>query len=200
MGLLKSAFILGFQKSPILLVDGFASKIPGGILPIAVFTEGLSIINGLVGGDGFSLDLLSANFKPAPGTTLINQEISSYPFLNQSTAANAVIQKPNRITMHMTRPVTTKNGGMVGKLPLFMALKLALEEHNSSGGTYTVMTPSYVYTGCLLRSVVDITGFNDEVKQVQYEWAFEFEQPLLMVSELDTALSDLMSKFTKGTP
>ncbi|MNE14400.1 hypothetical protein D3C80_1072790 [compost metagenome] len=127
-------------------------------------------------------------------------DIATYPFLNQATAANAVVKKPNRITLNMTRPATTTNGGYLAKPVMFTALKLALDNHTDLGGTYTVLTPSFIYTGCLLRSMVDLTGFSDQVKQVQYKWAFEFEQPLLYESQLNATLGNLMSKFEDGVP
>ncbi|OMQ26910.1 hypothetical protein [Serratia oryzae] len=200
MNIYESAFALSFQKTPILLVDGIARYVPGGVLPIAVFTEGLSIVNGLLDGANLNVDTLTTNFEPAAGGTLIVNDIATYPFLNQATAANAVVKRPNRITLNMTRPATTTNGGYLAKPVMFTALKLALDNHTDLGGTYTVLTPSFIYTGCLLRSMVDLTGFSDQVKQVQYKWAFEFEQPLLYESQLNATLGNLMSKFEDGIP
>lgn len=192
------AFRLAFQVSPILLVDGIAAKIPGGILPVAVFTEGLSIVNGLLQGDlGFNPN---AAFMPMSGTTLIQQEIGTLNFFNQATAANSVISKPNRIMMQMTRPASTQDGGYATKSLTFMALKWALDKHNQSGGSYIVLTPACIYTGCLLRSVIDASGFSDQNKQAQHTWVFEFEQPLLNISQLDAVLGNLMSKFDSGMP
>lgn len=48
--------------------------------------------------------------------------------------------------------------------------------------------------------MVDLTGFSDQVKQVQYKWAFEFEQPLLYESQLNATLGNLMKKFEDGIP
>lgn len=200
MNLYENAFALAFQKTPILLVDGIAKYVPGGVLPIAVLTEGVSIVNGLLGGSILDVDTLTTNFEPAAGSTLVVNDIATYPFLNQATAANAVVKKPNRITMNMTRPATTTNGGYVAKPVLFTALKVALDNHTDLGGTYTVLTPSFIYTDCLLRSLVDLSGFSDQVKQVQYKWAFEFEQPLLNESQLKAELGTLMSKFADGVP
>jgi hypothetical protein len=188
------AWRLAFEVSPVLLVDGIAAGIPGGTLPIAVFTEGLNIVDGALHGE---LADNATRFMPMPGTTLIQQDIGQYPFYNQATAANAVVQKPNRVIMQMLRPVSTKSG-YAGKTMTFMALKLALDKHNQSGGSYTVLTPSFIYTGCLLRSMVDNSGLSAQNRQAQYSWSFEFEQPLLTLSQLDATLGNLMSKFSTG--
>lgn len=188
------AWRLAFEVSPILLVDGIAADIPGGTLPIAVFTEGLNILDGALHGE---LADNSTRFMPMPGTTLIQQDVGTYPFYNQATAANAVVQKPNKVIMQMIRPASTSSG-YANKTMTFMALKLALDKHNQSGGSYTVLTPSFIYTGCLLRSMVDNAGFSPQNKQAQYSWSFEFEQPLLTISQLDAAMGNLMSKFSSG--
>jgi hypothetical protein len=192
------AFKLAFEVSPILLVDGIAANIPGGTLPIATFTESLSVVNGLLHGEiGFSP---TSAWMPMGGTTLVQQDIGTLNFYNQATAANSVVNKPNRVMMQLTRPASTQDGGYATKSLMFTALKLALDQHNQSGGSYTVMTPAFIYTGCLLRSVVDSSGFSEQNKQVQYSWTFEFEQPLLQISQLDAVLGNLMSKFDSGLP
>ncbi|WP_336241994.1 hypothetical protein [Enterobacter cloacae] len=192
------AFKLAFEISPILLVDGIASGIPGGIMPIAVLTEGVSIADGLLHGDIGTGP--TAHFTPMAGTTLVQQEIGNLNFYNMLTAANAVVGKPNRVTMQMLRPASTNDGGYASKGLAFTALKMALDKHNQSGGSYVVMTPAFIYTGCLMRSMTDVSGFSEQNKQVQDLWQLDFEQPLLTISQLDAALGDMMSKFESGMP
>ncbi|EBD6267041.1 hypothetical protein DRV38_20945 [Salmonella enterica subsp. enterica serovar Offa] len=192
------AFKLAFEVSPILLVDGIASKIPGGVMPIAVLTEGLSIVNGLLHGEIRTRSM--AAFTPMAGTTLIQQEISNLNFYNQVTAANATIRKPNRVVMQMIRPASTEDGGYATKGMTFTALKMALDMHNQYGGCYTVMTPSFIYTRCLMRSFVDTSGFSEQNKQVQHTWQLEFEQPLSSVEQTVTTLASVLDKFDKGIP
>jgi hypothetical protein len=185
------AFQLAFEISPIMLVDGLASAVPGGTLPIAAITEGLSIVNGLLHGEIGNGP--TAHFMPMAGTTLIQQDIGNLNFYNQATAANAVVNRPNRVMMQMLRPVSTTDGGYATKSLTFTALKMALDKHNQSGGSYTVLTPAFIYTGCLLRSVIDNSGFSEQNKQVQHSWMFEFEQPLLTISQLEATLGNLMN-------
>lgn len=191
------AFRLAFEISPILLVDGIAASIPGGTMPIAVLTEGVSIVDGLLHGE---IADQSTAFTPMAGTTLVQQDIGTLNFYNMVTAANSVVNRPNRVIMQMIRPASTKNGGYATKGITFAALKLALDKHNQSGGYYVVMTPSYIYTGCLLRAMIDVSGFSEQNKQVQHTWQLEFEQPLLSISQVDAALGGLMSKFDSGMP
>lgn len=191
------AFRLAFEISPILLVDGIAASIPGGTMPIAVLTEGVSIVDGLLHGE---IADQSTAFTPMAGTTLVQQDIGTLNFYNMVTAANSVVNRPNRVIMQMMRPASTKNGGYATKGITFAALKLALDKHNQSGGYYVVMTPSYIYTGCLLRAMIDVSGFSEQNKQVQHTWQLEFEQPLLSISQVDAALGGLMSKFDSGMP
>ncbi|AYL42242.1 hypothetical protein [Citrobacter freundii] len=195
---LGQAFKLAFEISPILLVDGIAADIPGGVMPIAVLTEGISVADGLLHGDIGKGP--TAAFTPMAGTTLIQQDIGNLNFYNLVTAANSVVNKPNRVLLQMIRPAFTSGGGYATKGMTFAALKLALDMHNQSGGSYTVLTPSFIYTGCLMRQLIDVSGFSEQNKQVQHTWQFEFDQPLLAISQLEAALGNLMSKFETGMP
>lgn len=198
LNFLGQAYRLSFQISPILLVDGIAAQIPGGMLPIAAITEGMRVVNGLLHGEISNKP--TAAFMPMAGTTLIQQDIGNLNFYNQLTAANAVVNRPNKVLMQMVRPVSTSDGGYTTKSLTFTALKIALDKHNQSGGSYTVLTPAFIYTGCLLRSLVDNSSFSEQNKQVQHSWMFEFEQPILTISQLDAALGGLMDKFESGMP
>ena len=192
------AFKLAFEVSPILLVDGIASKIPGGVMPIAVLTEGLSIANGLLHGEIRTRSM--AAFTPMAGTTLVQQDICNLNLYNQVTAANATVRKPNRVVMQMIRPASTEDGGYTTKGMTFTALKMALDMHNHYGGCYTVLTPSFIYTRCLMRSFIDTSGFSEQNKQIQHTWQIEFEQPLSSVEQTVKTLASVLDKFDKGMP
>lgn len=190
-----SAFSLAFEVSPIIFNGGIAKNVAGNALPIAVFTEGLSVANGLLDGKISA----STKFYPMAGTTLIQQDIGNYNFFNQITAANAVISKPNRIIMQMITPVNTTNNKYVKKSITFGALKVALDAHNQTGGSYTILTPSHIYTGCLMRSFTDSSTLSADNKQVQYTWLLEFEQPVLTTTELGQTLNNVLKKFSGQT-
>jgi hypothetical protein len=195
----RDAFTLAFETTPILLVDGLASDIPGGVLPIAVFLEGVGIVDGLLNQRQLGRPF-SAHFSPAAGSTLISQDASLYSFFGLASAANSVVSKPNKLTMHLTMPANTSGAGYLGKPITFTALKMGLDKHTELGGTYTVLTPAYIYTGCLLQSLVDISGFSDQNKQVQHSWAFEFLQPLLKTDQLQMTLNAAMKRMSQQLP
>jgi len=193
-----NAFKLAYELSPIFLVGGIAENIPGNTLPIVAITEGLSFVNGIL--KGSVNEPSAAHFMPIPGTTLINQDIAEINFFNQITAANSTIQRNKDVSMQMVRPVSTTDGGYATKGLAFLALKSALERHNEAGGWYNVLTPACLYTGCLLKRLIDVTPFSEENKQVQFTWRFEFTQPALTQGNVSDALNGLFGKIRKGVP
>jgi len=191
------AFKLSFQNCPVILNGGVASFIPGGMLPLISITQAVDFAFGLLGGGvDTDLDDFFSAFEPLPGARLISQEFGKYPFANQQTAANSVIGKPLNVSLIMFAPARG-SGGYATKLATMTALVATLKQHNAAGGTYTVATPSYFYTDCLLREMFDVTPAAS--KQVQMAWQFDFEQPLLSLSAAAAAQNSLMSKITAGT-
>jgi hypothetical protein len=191
-----TVFKLGYQISPIILTGGIATDL-GGVLPIAVLTEGVSALVGLIGGNfPTSLDDFFAQFIVMPGGTLIEQDLGRYPFANQATAANAVITDPLTVSIRMDCPANN-NGGYVSKLATLTALQAALSAHNAAGGLYTVATPGFIYPNLLMRKLTDISGSGS--KQVQYQWQFDFEQPLVTLQAAQQVYSSLINKIAGGT-
>lgn len=196
-GLAFSGWKLAFQLSPIILTNGLATNMPGGMLPIIALTESLNFTEGLLSGaQNISLDDFFANFEPLPGATLIDQDFGEYPFANQAVAANAVIANPLEVSLRMICPVRNPAGYPV-KLATMIALKTALAQHNGSGGTYTIATPSQFYTNCLMKNMRDIS--TGESKQTQFIWQMDFRQPLLTLQSAQQAQNSLLSKLTGGT-
>jgi len=194
----REVFRLAYEISPILLVNGIASLIPGQILPIVALTQAASFAEGLLSGSAsLNLDNFLFHWKPLPGTTLIQNQVGSYPFANQATASNAIIAQPLTISMLAVCPVN-QDGGYTAKLATFSALQATLEAHNSSGGTYSIATPSQIFAGCLLTSIRDVSS--GESKQVQTAWQFDFVQPLISVSSATQVYNSLMNKIGGGLP
>lgn len=200
----RAAWTMAFQKTPILLTRGLADQV-GGIIPIVVLTEAANITNskGLPTGllplpkNLKSLDDFFANFDPMPGSTLINNTIATYPFANQAVAGNSVIANGQTVSMKMTCPART-GVGMPVKLATMTALKITLDQHIYLGGTFSVVTSSYIYTDCLLTTMRDITGGQSEQKQ--YEYQMDFFQPLVSLQSANLAFNNLIKKLTNGTP
>lgn len=187
----RSAYDLAFQVSPIILTGGnysFPMPIIGLTGQIAAFLQGVAS----------SQDIESsfyARYLPIPGSTVINNALATYPFANQQVAANAVIRQPTNISLMMIAPVK-EQGGYLTKLPIFTSLQQALEKHNANGGTYTVVTPAFIYSDCVMSSMTDITS--GETKQRQVEWQLDFVKPLITVSDANAAFSAQMEKIAGG--
>ena len=193
----RTVFQLGFEISPIVLTDGVAADF-GGYLPIVALTEAANFVTGLLSGSINNLgpDNFFCHFKPMPGTTLMENEYGQYPFANQSIAANAVIVQPLRVSLLMTAAIS-HSGGNTARFATFLALKTVLDKHTNLGGTYAVVTPTYLYRNCVLRTLRDVSG--GETRQPQVTWQWDFEQPLISLSQAEQAQNDLMSKLTNGT-
>lgn len=198
----RLAYQLAFQVSPIILQNGLADSVTGGLLPLLTFTQALSSATSAFTGitslnlSGFTSSLTNlseyfAQFVPMPGSTLVNNQIGQYPFANQTVAANAIIAQPLNVSLKMICPANGSTGYITKTLTM-LALKQALAQHNSLGGTYIVLTPSYIYNNCILTSLHDVSS--GQTKQVQTEWQFDFVQPLVTTSEATNAYNNLANK------
>lgn len=192
MGILD--FRLTYEISPIFLTGGIAGNIGGGYLPIVQLTQGLSF-SSLLGGLTLSTDQYYAHFKPLPGKRLTSQAIGTYPFANQATAANAVIQLPLNISMLMVCPAGN-SVSYTEKQAVMSGLKQTIDAHNLAGGLYIVNTPSFVYSNCILKDIVDMSS--GESEQVEYLWQWNFEMPLTTMAQAQAAQNNLMSKLSNG--
>lgn len=192
------AFATSFQLSPIMLVGGVAQNIPGGMLPIVSITQSLAFVTGLLSGSDIdSFDEYLMQWLPLPGTSLIQQKIGEYTFANQSTAANAVIRDPNNIYMLMI--VNSSEGaGYLTKLASITALVTTLQQHNNSGGLYTIATPSYIFQNCVMLDIVDSS--RADIKQWQNAWRITFRQPLVSLADAQAAQNNLMSQISSQSP
>jgi hypothetical protein len=192
----SSQFQLSYQISPIILTNGIAERIPGGMLPIISILESRNFNEGLLSGGGnIKPDDFFAQFVPMPGSTLSDQDVATYTFANRAVAANAVIANPLKISLRMICPAREK-GGYALKHSTMLNLKDQLDQHNISGGTYTVATPSYIWADCLLLGVRDL---GSDTKQAQIEWQWDFLQPLLTEKQAAISLNNLMNLLTKAT-
>lgn len=197
MAFTHALYKLGFEISPVILSGGLASAIPGGMLPIVALTQSASFVTGLTSG-GLNLDNLDKYFchwKAAAGGSMINYDIGQYPFANQTVAANALMAQPLNITLTMTAPINENTGAMT-KLATLSALQAALQAHSNLGGTFIVATPALIYSGCILRTVRDITSGGQATPQEVWQW--EFQQPLVTETAAASAVNSLLSKIDGG--
>lgn len=189
MSIGKTVFEAAYQVSPIILQGGIA-QFAGGYLPITAVTEILDV-PGWTGGQFF------AQYRPLPGATLEEWQVAEYPFASFQTAANAVVQQPLKVSMEMICPAQN-GGGYILKQAILSALKLILDQHILSGGSFTVITPMYTYTNCLLTSLRDISSPSD--KQVQYLFQWDFVQPLITASGAQSAFANFLENVGQQLP
>jgi hypothetical protein len=184
----RSQYDLAFQVSPIILQNGIVTA-QGHLAPITDYT----------GGSPASLDDAFARYLPMPGSTLISQTVATYPFANQSVAANATIQQPLTISLLMIAPVNQESGYQA-KLSLFTALQNTLHQHNALGGTYIVATPAFVYSYVIMTAMTDVTPqvSADGGKQVQIMYQLDWIQPLVTSAALTVQQGALMQTITNG--
>lgn len=192
-------FQLNYQVAPIVLTGGVAKNLPGGILPLINITQPGGYDAGALSqsSSAKSLDNYFAHYMPMPGATLIDNQIGTYPFANQSIAANAIVTQPLKISMLMICPVRAA-GGYQSKTQIFSALQKTIAQHNNQAGTYTIATPTYLYTNCIMTGFRDVSSGGS--KQVQTEWQLDFVQPLLTLEAAAAAMNLQMSKMQSGLP
>jgi hypothetical protein len=194
----QASYKLTYVLSPIILTGGVAQNIPGGMLPIISITQAQDFNTGLLSGANVDLDDYFAEFMPIPGGSIIDNSVGVYPFANQAVAANAIIANPLQVSMLMLCPIRYPASSYSSKQATMQALQSVLDQHNKSGGTYTIVTLSYTYTDCLMTGMRDVSS--PESKQSQNAWRMDFVRPLLTLEQAQQAQNSLMSQITNGTP
>jgi hypothetical protein len=195
-----------YQISPIFLTNGIVGNhAAGGMLPLlalldadaytSIYSQGVNAINPT--GVSLSLDNAFAVFQPVPGGSLIEQSIAEYPFANLSVAANAIVRNPTNVSLIMMTPMKTSQAWAL-KLATMTSLKNTLDTHNNLGGTYTVFTPSWTYTNMLMKSLIDVSTAQSPLPQNSWRW--DFHRPLVSMTDIAGAESNLYSKITAGVP
>lgn len=188
-GFSRDSWRENFEISPIWLTSpsgSTTSNIAGSV------TSLMSMIGDLYGSD---FDQSFAHFIPLPGATVIDNQIATYPFANQAVAANALITQPLQISLKMVCPVTDRIGYWA-KLNVMQAIRGVLYKHCVSAGTFTVQTPSWFYTNCILTRMHDISAGSST--QPQHTWQLDFVRPLLATDEADNIANSMISRVNNG--
>lgn len=190
-----SDYQISYQVSPIILVGGVAGT---GMLPIVSVLSSRNYSQGaLSSSSAVDVSEYFGQFRVLSGHTLMKNDVATYPLANQTVAANAIITQPLELSLEMVVPANDRFT-VADKLSLMTALKSTLDNHTAQGGWYNVATPSYIYQGCLLTSLVDAT---DELEggQVQTTWIWSFMQPLLTAQAAQAAQNQAMNKIKNQT-
>jgi hypothetical protein len=190
-----SSYEYSFQTTPIILVGGVAGA---GMLPIVNLLNPQNYPRGVTSPATNDYDFPTfATFRPLPGHTLMENEIATYPLANQTVAANAVITSPLRISIEMLVPANAYVTAL-DKNSIMTSLKATLDNHTAQGGWYNVVTPSYVYQGCLLTSLADASD-DDAGTQPQVRWIWSFVQPLITQEAATAAVNQATAKIGNQT-
>ena len=189
------SYRLAYEVQPITLSGGIAGGVPGGVISVFSLLQAITI-GGLTGtGDLGSLNNAFAHFFPIAGSSLIEYQIGSYPFANMTVAANAMIAQPLAVSMLMRVPCRAP-GDYATKTYVMTALQNTLAQHQQSGGTYSVATPTFFYDNVLLVKLHDVSG--GDSKQAQYEYQWDFVKPLVTLADAAGAQNAAMSLLSSG--
>lgn len=187
-----------YQITPIFLTNGIAQNQAGNILPIMTILNPAAFDVLFQGASStFNMDNFFAIFQPAPGGSLVKQQIAEYPFANLNVAANAIIRDAIDVSMIMMTPMKTPNAWAV-KNATMTALKATLDTHNNLGGTYTVFTPAFTYYDMVMIDLIDISTSASPLPQNTWRW--DFRKPLVTLADIIAAENNLYSKITAGVP
>lgn len=195
----NTAFALAYEWSPIIFTGGLFNWSDFGF-PIIAVTQSLSVAGTLTAAvlDGGNIQPFAQplfTWRPMPGSTLWEAEIAEYPLYTSQIAANAQVQRPLRVSMLGISPAGAGTPMSV-KIATMFALRAVIQDHVNQGGTFTVVTPSYVYTDCLLTNFVDVS--DGTTNQAQVSWQLDFVQPLLTFPNSGGLLSTFMDTISKG--
>lgn len=89
-------------------------------------------------------------------------------------------------------------GGYPGKLATMTALQNTLAQHNNQGGTYSIVTPAFIYVDCIMTGMRYVG--DDNSKQKQSMWQLDFIQPLVSIASAQGALNSQMQKIQSQMP
>lgn len=217
MNPISSAFYYAYEASPIFLTGGIVNSMidqAGGVtesasafnlfgtsvnwvqgvsnlgIPIVAITETLTVLGNI---DIPAQPLFT--FRPLPGGSIWKSEVAEMPFFTNQIAAVSQVQQPLNISLVSYCPAN-KDTTFALKLATFEALRWVIQQHVNNGGTFTVATPSYLYTDCLLTNIVDISDGTSNQSQVAWQW--DFVQPLLTFPDLTSQLNKIIGSVSSG--
>jgi hypothetical protein len=209
-----NAYKQRYQVSPIILVGGIASNVPGNMASMMALTQPNSLplisagsplvetlqgvanpINVIGTSDQYLDDAFGA-FNVLPGGTLIVNTVPKYPLADMTMAANAIVREPINVSVIWDTPMRGRNA-WVNKLTVMTSLKQMLDLHSNLGGTFIVMTPAIYYDNMILTALTD--NSRGGMPLPQNAWKFDFERPQVMtMTEAASAQNALMQKITGG--
>lgn len=186
-------FKRAYQIAPILLVQGIAANLPNnGQMTILALTEGSDSVNYADDNEYF------AHFEPLPGGTLVDFTPAEYPFASMNMAANAMLQNALKISLKMLCPVRNNAHNYPALQATVTRIQQQLTAHILAGGSFTVATPGFIYSDCLLLAMRDISNAGD--RKVQGAFQLDFAKPLVTQQAAEKTFNALYAKLAGGLP
>jgi hypothetical protein len=78
------------------------------------------------------------------------------------------------------------------------ALQATLAQHNNQGGTYSIVTLSFIYTDCIMTNMRDVSSGRGSQRQLA--WQLDVVQPLVSIAAAQSALNGQMQKIHDQVP
>lgn len=181
-----------YQLAPILLIQGIAANLTNGQMTILTLTEGSDTVNYADDNEYF------AHFEPMSGGTLVDFTAAEYPFASMNMAANAVLQNALKFSMKMVCPARNNAHSYPALQATMTRIQQQLTAHILAGGSFTVATPAFIYTNCLLLNVRDVSNAGD--KKVQGVFQLDFAAPLITQQAAEQTFNNLYAKLQGGLP
>jgi hypothetical protein len=185
-----------YEITPIKLQGGIAASTGNGLPIVALTNPGNQSDPVSANGAGSTLDGFNFHYTVLAGGTLLNFKPGTYPYANQSIAANALIADATNISLLMYCPATQDWPFSIRQTTI-TSLVASLQPHASLGGYYDVATAAYIFTGCLLTTLRDVSGADNH--QFQYAWQWDFYRPLISLAAAQQAQNGLMQTLTNRT-
>lgn len=99
-----------------------------------------------------------------------------FPYANRQIASNSAVKQPTQIGLTIQNEMEGV-GGLSLAIAKMQGLRVVLDNYQASGGTFTILTPSQLYKGCVYVNLQD-----DNPQQAGQTFSIVFENILTTLS------------------
>lgn len=182
----RQKYELTYTCNPVILTGGIAGD--GGFLSIADILQG---------GVPFKPADYWAQWSDNAGNTILSYSTAEIPFIDTIAAANAQYRNADRVSFIMSTP-HRKAGDVINQLGRMQGLRQQLEQHQSDGGTFMLLTAYKIWNNALLENItaVDLVEVGDSPSKIGFLW--NFIVPLIDTDKATNSYNDMMKKINGG--
>lgn len=169
--------------------------------PVILFGDsGLGVLTGAIAtvSLGYILKILNLPIftfcVPDDELAISSWEWTQFAVANRSIATNAGIKQPNELSVELN----------IGGSPFEIMLSLnaimltfgnLLDKYTANGGTFTYITPAYIYNGCVFKKLI----VKNSKRHPGQTYRLELMQPLVSIAGLGGLVpNNSISKFISG--